>query len=265
MLTFQVDLYETVNRLENGYLVVDLRVKPGKPVGWAHAFTMRSNVTANTILSTLVCMHTVKQINSPVVAMVAWFTVVVEANCIRPPVSLLFPHSGIRIRGEKNKETTPLVVIASVWYQHKPSVVKTTLVEYARVSEFSTVQVLQWPKNLFALCNSEVSTFGSILKYCFNSALIGTVPSGHVSKVAAIGRCPLREVPLYRPPWKLECSQCPLTTNILHIKCWMYSWTTCKMLPSWLWPLSHAHVRKILGSPCLVMFVFQNKGVWDWG
>ena len=142
MLTFQVDLYKTVNRLENGYLVVDLRVKPAKPVGWAHAFTMRSHVTANTTLSTLVCMHTVKQINSPVVTMVAWFTVVVEANCIRPPVSLLFPHSGIRIRGEKNKETTPLVVIASVWYQHKPSVVKTTLVEYARVSEFSTVQVL---------------------------------------------------------------------------------------------------------------------------
>ena len=147
MLTFQVDLYKTVNRLENGYLVVDLRVKPAKPVGWAHAFTMRSHVTANTILSTLVCMHTVKQINGRVVTMVAWFTVVVEAN---QSVSLLFPHSGIRIRGEKNKETTPLVVIASVWYQHKPSVVKTTLVEYARVSEFSTVKVLQWPKNLFA-------------------------------------------------------------------------------------------------------------------
>jgi len=27
--------------------------------------------------------------------MVAWFTVV-EANCIRQPVSLLFPHSGMR-------------------------------------------------------------------------------------------------------------------------------------------------------------------------
>ena len=34
--------------------------------------------------------------------MVAWFTVVVEANCIRQPVSLLFPHSGIRKRGENN-------------------------------------------------------------------------------------------------------------------------------------------------------------------
>ena len=56
-------------------------------------------------------MHTVKQINGRVVTMVAWFTVVVEAN---QSVSLLFPHSGIRIRGEKNKETTPLVVIASV-------------------------------------------------------------------------------------------------------------------------------------------------------
>ena len=56
-------------------------------------------------------MHTVKQINGRVVTMVAWFTVVVEAN---QSVSLLFPHSGIRKRGEKNKETTPLVVIASV-------------------------------------------------------------------------------------------------------------------------------------------------------
>ena len=69
------------------------------------------NVTANNTLSTLVCMHTVKQVNGRVVTMVAWFTVVVGAN---QSVSLLFPHSGIRKRGEKNKETTPLVVIASV-------------------------------------------------------------------------------------------------------------------------------------------------------
>ena len=45
--------------------------------------------------------------------MVAWFTVVVEANCTRQPVSFLFPHSGIRRRGGNNKETTSLVVLAS--------------------------------------------------------------------------------------------------------------------------------------------------------
>ena len=43
--------------------------------------------------------------------MVAWFTVVVEANYIRGPVSLLFPHSGIRKRGGNNKETTSVVVL----------------------------------------------------------------------------------------------------------------------------------------------------------
>ena len=43
--------------------------------------------------------------------MVAWFTVVVEANCIRQPVSLLFPHSGIRKRGGNNKETTSVVAL----------------------------------------------------------------------------------------------------------------------------------------------------------
>ena len=31
--------------------------------------------------------------------MVAWFTVVVEANCIRQPVSFLFCHSEIRKSG----------------------------------------------------------------------------------------------------------------------------------------------------------------------
>ena len=43
--------------------------------------------------------------------MVAWFTVVVEANCMRQPVSLVFPHLGIRKRGGNNKETTSLVVL----------------------------------------------------------------------------------------------------------------------------------------------------------
>jgi len=41
--------------------------------------------------------------------MVAWFTVVVEANCIRQPVSFLFPHSGIRKRGNKEASTASLV------------------------------------------------------------------------------------------------------------------------------------------------------------
>jgi len=35
--------------------------------------------------------------------MVAWFIVVVEANCIKQPVSLLFPHSGIRKGGRQGK------------------------------------------------------------------------------------------------------------------------------------------------------------------
>ena len=42
--------------------------------------------------------------NSRVVTMIAWFTVVVEANCLRQPVSLLFPHSGIRKGGRNRKE-----------------------------------------------------------------------------------------------------------------------------------------------------------------
>ena len=37
---------------------------------------------------------------------------VVEANCIRQSVSLLFPHSGIRKRGGNSKETTSLVTLA---------------------------------------------------------------------------------------------------------------------------------------------------------
>ena len=58
--------------------------------------------------------YTVKQtscFSSRVVTMVAWFTVVVEANCMRQPVSLVFPHLGIRKRGGNNKETTSLVVL----------------------------------------------------------------------------------------------------------------------------------------------------------
>ena len=64
-------------------------------------------------------------------------------------------------------------------------------------SEFCTVQVLEGLKNLSALRNSIVSAFGSILKYCINGTSIGTASSGHVSEGTAIGRCSLREVPLY--------------------------------------------------------------------
>ena len=46
--------------------------------------------------------------------MVAWFTVVVEANCVRQPVSLLFPHSGIRKREGNNKEPTSLQLASEV-------------------------------------------------------------------------------------------------------------------------------------------------------
>ena len=49
---------------------------------------------------------------------------------------------------------------------------------YALSSEFCTVQVLEGPKNLFTLRNSEVSAFGSILKYCINNASVGTASSG---------------------------------------------------------------------------------------
>ena len=54
-------------------------------------------------------------------------------------------------------------------------------------SEFCTVQVLEGPKKLSALQNSEVSTFGSNLKSCINGASIRRVSSGLISKVAAFG------------------------------------------------------------------------------
>ena len=60
-------------------------------------------------------------------------------------------------------------------------------------SEFCTVQVLEVPNKLFTLQNSKVPTLGSILKYCINGASIGTVSSGLISKVTAIGRCLLRD------------------------------------------------------------------------
>ena len=67
----------------------------------------------------------------------------------------------------------------------------------ALLSEFFTVQVQAGSENLSTLRNSEVFTIGGIVKYCIYGASTGTGSSGHVSEVAAIGRCLLREVPLY--------------------------------------------------------------------
>ena len=62
--------------------------------------------------------------------MVALFTVVVEANCIRQPVSLLFPHSGKETR-KLTGETGCFIQLASdtnisyatkittLWYKKK--------------------------------------------------------------------------------------------------------------------------------------------------
>ena len=64
-------------------------------------------------------------------------------------------------------------------------------------SEFCTVQVLKGPKNLSALRNSEVSAFGSILKYYINSASIGTASKWPHKRGVRYRECPLMEVPLY--------------------------------------------------------------------
>ena len=50
-----------------------------------------------------------------------------------------------------------------------------------------TIQVLEGLKKLSAFRNSEVSAFGSILKYCNNSASTQTASSDRISEVAAIG------------------------------------------------------------------------------
>ena len=66
----------------------------------------------------------------------------------------------------------------------------------ALLSEFCTVQVLKGPKNLSALRNSEVSAFGSILKYCINSASIETASKWPHKRGVRYSECPLIEVPL---------------------------------------------------------------------
>ena len=58
----------------------------------------------------------------------------------------------------------------------------------AESRKFCIIQVLAGLRTLSALQNSEVSAFRSILKYCINSASVGTTSSGHISEVAAIGR-----------------------------------------------------------------------------
>ena len=48
-----------------------------------------------------------------------------------------------------------------------------------------------------AIQNTEMSTIGRVLKYYINySPSIGTASSVHFLEVSAIGRCPLRKVPL---------------------------------------------------------------------
>ena len=51
-------------------------------------------------------------------------------------------------------------------------------------SEFCMVNGL---KKVSTLRNSEVLIFGSIPKYCINSASTRTVSSGYISEVAAVG------------------------------------------------------------------------------
>ena len=64
-------------------------------------------------------------------------------------------------------------------------------------SEFCMVQVLKGPINLSALRNSEVSAFGSIVRYnCINSASIGTASKLPHKRGVRYRECPLMEVPL---------------------------------------------------------------------
>ena len=75
-------------------------------------------------------LTTVKQFNGIVVSLVACFTLVLEANCIRQPVSLLFPplffYFEIRKGGGNNKQTTSLLVLYKIILQVNNSVVNTT-------------------------------------------------------------------------------------------------------------------------------------------
>ena len=48
-----------------------------------------------------------------------------------------------------------------------------------------------------SILNREVPANGRVLKYYINSPSIGTASSVHYLEVSPIGRCPLREVPLY--------------------------------------------------------------------
>ena len=53
-------------------------------------------------------MHSIKKFSWTiiVVSLVAWFTLVLEANCIRQPVSLLFPPLLFILKQGKEEETT---------------------------------------------------------------------------------------------------------------------------------------------------------------
>ena len=80
----------------------------------------------------------------------------------------------------------------------------------------ASIRIIQWilyspgtrgMEKLSTLPNSKVSEFGSIFKYCINNASVGTASNGHVSEVATIGRCMLREVPLWSPLYVVHSSE----------------------------------------------------------
>ena len=48
-----------------------------------------------------------------------------------------------------------------------------------------------------AIRNREMPAFGRVLKYYINSPSVGTASNVRYLEESAIGRCPLREVPLY--------------------------------------------------------------------
>ena len=60
--------------------------------------------------------------------------------------------------------------------------------------------------------NREVSASAKVLKYYVNSPSLGTALSVRYWEVSAIGRCPLREVPLYTCMYSMYSSS-SLCTN----------------------------------------------------
>ena len=56
-----------------------------------------------------------------------------------------------------------------------------------------------------AIRNREVSAIGRVLKYYINSPSVRTASSVHSMEVSTIGKCPLREVPLYSRTLVVNC------------------------------------------------------------